>query len=224
MITYHFTATKETFNQIKFDQFIIIYDEYLEKKNQKSALTDGTKRQSRIMRNRFYKFLTYNDLQNIRINDLSEKILNQFFTELKNGSRPTSSYHRNIFYELISVFDYAIAKGYCRLNPISLIDVHIPEPNKLFFLETQHMNYLQFVKVNPYMRAVLDLFIVQCYTGFSYSDLIKFNAPDHLTKDSNGKYKIILPRTKTKQVCIIPVLNRVMNILKKYDFVLPTKR
>lgn len=224
MFNYNFTSTNQNLNSKQEDIFMNIYDDYLLKKSKKPAITSGTIRQSKIMRNRFYKFLFMQEKQNIRISEVTEELLNEYFVELKNGTKETSSYHRNIYYELISVFEYAVNLQLCKTNPVALISIHTPHPKELLYLNVEQMNYLTYVKVNPYMRTILDLFILQCYTGFSYVDLMNFNARIHYVKEHNGKDKILINRQKTKVTCVIPVLPRVKAILNKYNFILPKKR
>ena len=69
-------------------------------------------------------------------------------------------------------------------------------------------------------RKALDLFLVQCYTGLSYSDLM---ATD-FTKAENHNGNLILPRTtrvKTGTQFYIMLLPPVLEILERYDYKLP---
>lgn len=69
-------------------------------------------------------------------------------------------------------------------------------------------------------RKALDLFLVQCYTGLSYSDLM---ATD-FTKAENHNGNLILPRTtrvKTGTQFYIMLLPPVIEILERYDYRLP---
>ena len=65
-----------------------------------------------------------------------------------------------------------------------------------------------------------DLFIFQAYTGISYADLAKFNFKRDVQKRGN-KYVILDIRLKTEENYFIVLLSPAMEILKKYDYVLP---
>ena len=67
---------------------------------------------------------------------------------------------------------------------------------------------------------VRDLFIFQAYTGISYADLAKFNFKRDVQKRGN-KYVILDIRLKTEENYFIVLLSPAMEILKKYDYVLP---
>lgn len=67
---------------------------------------------------------------------------------------------------------------------------------------------------------VRDLFIFQAYTGISYADLAKFNFKRDVQKRGN-KYVILDIRLKTEENYFIVLLSPAMEILRKYDYVLP---
>lgn len=58
------------------------------------------------------------------------------------------------------------------------------------------------------------------YTGISYADLAKFNFKRDVQKRGN-KYVILDIRLKTEENYFIVLLSPAMEILKKYDYVLP---
>jgi integrase len=69
-------------------------------------------------------------------------------------------------------------------------------------------------------QIALDLFLIQCYTGLSYSDLM---ATD-FTKTENHNGNLILPRTtrvKTGTQYYITLLSPVIAILERYEYKLP---
>ena len=67
---------------------------------------------------------------------------------------------------------------------------------------------------------VRELFMFQAYTGISYADLAKFNFKRDVQKRGN-KYVILDIRLKTEENYFIVLLSPAMEILKKYDYVLP---
>ena len=68
----------------------------------------------------------------------------------------------------------------------------------------------------PRMDLVRNTFVFACFTGLSYSDLIKLSAC-HIQKGSDGKDWVIIDRSKTNSRCAIPLLPAAIDILKKYE-------
>lgn len=64
-----------------------------------------------------------------------------------------------------------------------------------------------------------DLFIFQCFTGLSYSDMVRFDFSK--VEERGGDYYIRDNRIKTDEEYFIMLLSPAINILKRYDFKLP---
>lgn len=69
------------------------------------------------------------------------------------------------------------------------------------------------------LEKIRDLFLFQCYTGFSYSDMMECDYSRIIER--NGKYILQDRRVKTNEDYYIVLLSPAMQILKKYDFKLP---
>ena len=69
------------------------------------------------------------------------------------------------------------------------------------------------------LNNVRDLFIIQCYTGLAYADLM---AADFRQAVRHGKYYVLTDdRQKTGKRFYIVLLSPVMEILRRHDFQLP---
>ena len=224
MFTYNYSTTSKNVATNSLDIFVNLYEDFMINKEKKISITDTSKVQCRVMQRRFFKFLEENEKYFIHTKNMDIDLFLDFFREMKNTSKPTSEYHRNIYYEIIAVFQYGMAKGLIIQNPLVQIDIYQAERKTLNYLTIPQVNYLSFVKLNPFMRTVADVFILQCYTGFSYADLMKFDYKTHYVVEHNGKDKIILHRRKSGVTCVIPVLPTVKRILRKYNNELPKKQ
>lgn len=71
---------------------------------------------------------------------------------------------------------------------------------------------------NQRLEKVRDLFIVACYTGLRFSDLIQIRAENFINNNSQIKVRT----EKTGETVIIPIHKFVKEILTKYNGVLPT--
>lgn len=69
------------------------------------------------------------------------------------------------------------------------------------------------------LKKVRDLFLFQCYTGLSYSDMAKFEYSRIEEKD--GRFVYHEERQKTKEIFYIILLPIAMEILRKYGLKLP---
>ena len=67
---------------------------------------------------------------------------------------------------------------------------------------------------------ILDEFILNCFCGLRYSDLITLNE-DEIIEDKDKDYAIVKGNQKTGITVNIPLNNVAMTILRKYDFNLP---
>lgn len=73
--------------------------------------------------------------------------------------------------------------------------------NQVFHLET--LNYVR------------DLFIYSCYTGLSFSDVMKISMEDFIVS-SSGKFLCTIYRTKSEEFAPVPVLQTAVNLIRKY--------
>ena len=69
------------------------------------------------------------------------------------------------------------------------------------------------------LARVRDLFILTCYSGLAFSDLMDFS-PEKLEKDGENTY-LYGRRKKTGQEYIVLILPKAKEILEKYDYQIP---
>lgn len=69
------------------------------------------------------------------------------------------------------------------------------------------------------LERVKDLFLFQCYTGLAYADLMRFD----MSKAVKGEkyYLVTDDRKKTGEGYTVVLMEKAMDILKKYDYKLP---
>lgn len=65
-------------------------------------------------------------------------------------------------------------------------------------------------------KNVRDVFVFSCYTGLSYVD-VKSLTDHNIARGIDGYYWIFTQREKTSQPVKIPLLDKALNIIKKYD-------
>lgn len=87
-------------------------------------------------------------------------------------------------------------------------------------LTEKELVLLREIPLDPKLDRVRDLFVFAAYTGLSYIDVMAFDFKVMTEKIDNIFY-IDGQRTKTGTQFFTPILTPAMNVLKKYNFVLP---
>ena len=166
------------------------------------------------------KYLTefvpiYSKKADISLGLVNYKFCEAFFTYLTTKKDCHTNGANKQLQRLKKIINYAIKLGYIQTSPmktytlefepVSKVALTIPEIEKLRKLELQRQT----------LEHVRDVFLMQCYTGLSYSD-IKLLAQRHLSLAENGTYWIHMARQKTKVSFAIPLLQPALLILQKY--------
>lgn len=128
----------------------------------------------------------------------------------------------SVYHSCLRMFiSEAVSFGHLKENPYSNIKQNRPQPKPRVVLTTEELQALRtYIPPTKARRIALDLFLIQCYTGLSYSDLM---ATD-FTKAEDHNGNLVLPRTtrvKTGTQFYIMLLPHVVKILKRYDKKLP---
>lgn len=128
----------------------------------------------------------------------------------------------SVYHSALRMFiSEAVSFGHVESNPYANIRQNRPQPKPRVVLTTEELQALRtYIPPTKARRIALDLFLIQCYTGLSYSDLM---ATD-FTKAENHNGNLVLPRTtrvKTGTQFYIMLLPHVVKILSRYDNKLP---
>ena len=67
-----------------------------------------------------------------------------------------------------------------------------------------------------HLRKTRDIFVFSCYTGLSYID-VRLLTHNHIVRGIDGDYWIFAQRKKTEQPIKIPLLDKALDIIKKYN-------
>jgi integrase len=85
------------------------------------------------------------------------------------------------------------------------------------FLYQSELEILEAGQLSKEMhRRTRDVFVFACYTGLSYID-VKLLCDEHVLKGIDGDYWIYTKREKNDESVKIPLLNKALDILKKYN-------
>ena len=192
------------------------YIEFLRKRiEERNDFSEGTRRHHRTLPGaleEFGKFRYFHDLTKSNITLFDEFLRGKGFKETT-----LHNYHKiNKVY-----INEAIRFGLMEDNPYKGMKISRGKPEKRKYLTPEEFQSLKDCDIpDEKICRVRDLFVFQCYTGLSYSDLCKFRFDtDVIEKD--GKFVIADRRLKTNEDYFIVLLSPAVAILKKYDFRLP---
>ena len=152
----------------------------------------------------------------IEINQVTSNHINDFKSTLMSMyERTTVAY---MIAKIKCAFQYAIDNGNLKTNVFSQVTID-RKSKEVQYLTNDEVEIIRNKQMNDRLERIKDLFLFQCYTALSYSDMAQITKDD--IQQEQGMYYIRKARQKTKVVFFTVLSNEAMNILKKYDYVLP---
>lgn len=153
------------------------------------------------------------------INDLTKQniILYDDYLHRLEITQPTIyNYHKRNKRYIHEAMKFDLLKD----DPYSGLSFERGKFEKRKYLTEDELQKMGNCKINNLsVDRIRDLFLFQCYTGFAYSDLAKFNFKK--VEKRNNKIVIADRRTKTNEDYYIVLLSPAIRILEKYNFILP---
>jgi site-specific recombinase XerD len=119
---------------------------------------------------------------------------------------------------LRKLMNYAIKHEYIQTSPMASYSLEFEPVNKVALTIEEIQRIADVELMVPTMDHVRNIFLFQCYTGLSYSD-VRLLTPMHISVGLNNTYWIHMKRQKTKVAFAIPLLSPALAIMQKY---LPT--
>lgn len=196
--------------------------DWCRKRTEEKRCSASTRRQNNLFCNlleHFGRILSFDDatLPNIhRFDDWLKTYIG------RSTGRPLTDNSIKAYHSRMRAFlSEATSFGLIKQNPYDLFKCGRCQTMPRMYLTMEELNMLR--SWNPPTRSrhiALDLFLIQCYTGLSYSDLMATDFTN--TEVHNGN--LILPRTtriKTGTQFYIMLLQPVIDILVRYNYRLP---
>lgn len=176
----------------------------------------------------FNNFLLEKGREVIGFEDINLALIKEYETYLFNkkvkGERTTAtSTVGNKCVQLISIIK--------RAEPYNLIDIHESKLDKYtkpksrqgdeneISLSEEDINKVHSLKLSGKEEVVKDVFILQCWTGQRFSDMLSLNKG--IVKNTDNGQILEIVQTKRTHRVAIPLFPVALEILKKYDFNLP---
>lgn len=192
------------------------YIEFLKRRiEERNDFSEGTRRHHRILPKaleEFGRIRYFHDLTKANI------VLFDEFLRGK-GIKDTTLYN---YHKINKTYiNEAIRFGLMADSPYAGVKINRGKSGKRKYLTPEEVKEFQDCEIpDEKVSRIRDLFLFQCYTGLSYSDLYKFRF-DTDVEVREGKYVIADRRLKTNEDYFIVLLSPAVAILQKYDFNLP---
>lgn len=198
--------------------FFELLNEYIEKHIIEASLKPQTVKHVRRYQRNIESYFIQSGLHNIIANDVKVKhmeglrvalLSREYIRAKRDASRHVELCQRVMKYGHLMehITNNAIAFVKNQRDPVKMV-VSLSDTELKLLIETG-FNY------KPMQRA-LDLFLFQCHTGLSYSDLYRFTI-----EERNCKKWLINKRVKTDTLAFIPVFEVTQKLLDKYSNKLP---
>lgn len=139
------------------------------------------------------------------------------FIKKRNVKQTTVfSYHK----ELKAYINEAIRRELIDRNPYDAIKIKRGESEDGRFLTPDEINAIRDANLpTESLNRVRDLFLLQCYTGMAYSDIMAFDFQN--VEYRNGQFVLSEKRQKTGVPFVVVLVPDAMEIIEKYNRKLP---
>ena len=158
--------------------------------------------------------------QRYRKDDIPLPEINQeFVRDFEFFLKTEKSCQKNSALKLIKKFRkvirIAIGNDWIKRDPFFGLRFKAEEVN-VDFLSNDELKRIRHKKITiPRLERIRDIFVFCCFTGLAFVDVSQLTAED-LIKDAQGNMWIRKMRQKTKEMCNIPLLDILLEILRKY--------
>ena len=155
---------------------------------------------------------------NKQVTEITNAVISEFYADLCSRYEPSSS--KSMMSKLRAVINYGISNGKIVKDPFIGIKIDRGEKEVQFLTETE-IDVLRLKKLHSErLDKVRDLFLFQCFSGISYTDLVTLKPEDYQVNDF-GQIYVRKKRNKTGIVFTSILLEDAAKIAEKYEYRLP---
>lgn len=197
------------------DTLKVTFPDWLEREIlERKDITESTRNTHLVLEKEIRRCGLFNSFK-----DLTASNIRSWDTNLhKKGISQSSvhSYHKRMKIYLTR----AMAEGLIKTSPYDGIKISRGRNQKgRKYLTVDQVHAIESLKLMGLEERVRDLFLLSCFTGLAYSDLMKVDR-DHVRKVGD-KYYLEDARQKTGSEYRLMLLPKAMAIIKKYSWKLP---
>lgn len=190
------------------DDFLV----WLEQRIMIRGVTEPTRRQHLVMHRCLKEFGMIRRFEDLNTRNI--KLWDDFIRTKVSAQSSVHGYHKRLKPYVVE----AIQLGLITSNPYENMRIPRGHSEGIKFLSEEERDRIADLECYGPVEKARDLFIFACYTGLSYTDLVKIRKEDLIKEGAD--YCIKDKRQKTKVPYTIVLLPQAMDILKKYNFCL----
>ena len=117
---------------------------------------------------------------------------------------------------LKKMMNLALQLEWIEKDPFVRFKLKFTKHQRDYLSESELQIFERGVLKTEHHRKTRDVFVFSCYTGLSYTD-VKSLTDHNIVRGIDGDYWIFTQREKTEQSVKIPLLNKALDIIRKYD-------
>ena len=207
------TKQKETFLQ------------YVERRiDERNDITESTKKNHRKLiasLEKFGRIVSFSDLTRANIADYYNYLQGIVITKSDGSTHTMMQQTVYSYMKFLKVYiNDAIKHDIMRDSPMLGLKIKRGESEQGKWLSVEELQRIEAYKpTSMSMQQVKDLFLVQCYSGLAYADLM--NLSTSKIEDVDGVMTLSGERVKTHEPYFTAVLPALKAILEKYNYKLP---
>ena len=157
----------------------------------------------------------YRDKKDILLSEVDYKFCEAFFTWLTTSKCCKTNGANKQLQRLKKIIHFSIRSGYLLSNPMQTFTLKFKPVERVALSVSEIKALAELSLQRETLKKVRDAFLFQCYTGLSYSDIVRLNL-SHLIKEGSGGFWIKMKRQKTDVSFSIPLLPAALEVLNRY--------
>ncbi len=170
-------------------------------------------RRYELVRDLFYSHID----KNKQITEVTNSIVTDFYAKLNKQYESTTA--AGMIAKLKTVIVFGIENGKLTTNPFNGIKIRKKTKDVMFLTESE-IHRIMSKKMVGRLEKVRDLFLFQCFTGLSYSDMANLTKDD-FNVNNKGQVYVKKTRQKTGVIYLVVLLDDAKKIAEKYGYSLP---
>jgi site-specific recombinase XerD len=152
----------------------------------------------------------------IKLSEVNYKFCEAFFEWLTTRKNCKNNGAGKQIQRVKKLLNFSIRLGYVNSNPMSTFPLKFKLQERVALNERELNAIEELTLQRDTLKKVKDIFLFQCYTGLSYSDVCRLSQ-EHLVEGREGVLWIKMKRTKTNVSFSIPLLEPAMKLIKRYE-------
>lgn len=204
--------------RFKVHNLMEVFSEYIHKKIKpkydSGELSYSAYRKYEVCYNHLKDFLQCRQLDDINIGSIDTAFIDDFDSYMRQFNQHNSIIKQMIYFRCILTYAKNV-HGYILKNPFDLVELRRRKKHPVFLEIHEVLAIYNKTNLIERLDKVKDLFLFQCFTGFSYADLAKFK------HQPGTDSTLTMNRQKNSEVAVVYFYDLAKMILHKYNYQLP---